>query len=463
MCACLCLLLVCSGVRALESNVWGPYASKPSPPQKAELYFYSPTSDSLLFDKQKEIVLYCHAGLRSVGLRWTVARNMFKQPFLTGVAQAQPANLFIIRIPTAKLFPGFYDVRVLFNSGDVKEMDGICTFGYRVSEMPIRSSRPVDFEQFWANAKAELAKVPLAAEVRPLQTFGKKEIDAYNLEHASLPADYDPTGHRVEEVEAAKVSFAGVGGLRMYGWLAKPKGDGRFPALLVLPGAGFSARPIPLEQARHGYLAFDLQVHGQDVDLPGKYPLLPGYYTEPIFTPTSAYYYYRVYLNCIQAINYLVSRPDVDPTRIAIAGGSQGGRLSIVLAALDHRVAASVPAIAHNAYLPYLEWAKASNAAKPPQDGMDLPMPPALPAIPEHLCLAYYDILNFAPDVVCPVYMNVGLVDPVSPPSGVFAVYQRLGSKIKQITPLPGLGHDWSGEFDRRAWRWLDGQLKNRP
>jgi hypothetical protein len=22
--------------------------------------------------------------------------------------------------------------------------------------------------------------------------------------------------------------------------------------------------------------------------------------------------------------------------------------------------------------------------------------------------------------------------------------------------PLPGLGHDWSAEFDRMAWKWLD-------
>ena len=25
---------------------------------------------------------------------------------------------------------------------------------------------------------------------------------------------------------------------------------------------------------------------------------------------------------------------------------------------------------------------------------------------------------------------------------------------------LDGLGHDWSAEFDRRAWKWLDGVLK---
>jgi len=52
--------------------------------------------------------------------------------------------------------------------------------------------------------------------------------------------------------------------------------------------------------------------------------------------------------------------------------------------------------------------------------------------------------------------MNAGLIDPVSPPSHVFGAYLRIASTDKSITPLPGLGHDWSSEFDRRAWRWLD-------
>ena len=67
--------------------------------------------------------------------------------------------------------------------------------------------------------------------------------------------------------------------------------------------------------------------------------------------------------------------------------------------------------------------------------------------------------MNFAPDIHCPVLMNAGLIDPVSPPFSVWAVYNRLASKDKTIVPLPGLAHDWSAEFDRFAWRWLDRKL----
>jgi len=58
---------------------------------------------------------------------------------------------------------------------------------------------------------------------------------------------------------------------------------------------------------------------------------------------------------------------------------------------------------------------------------MDEAGPPPLPNTPEHRCGAYYDVLNFAPDVTCPVFMNACLADPVALPSCVFAIY-RLNS-----------------------------------
>jgi len=155
-------------------------------------------------------------------------------------------------------------------------------------------------------------------------------------------------------------------------------------------------------------------------------------------------------LRC-QAVNYLLSRPDVDPSRIVVVGGSQGGRLSVVVAGLDPRISAAVPAIAHSANVPYGSW-----AARCKSDGMELTgAPPALDD-PAGRCAAYYDPMNYAPDIHCPVLMNAGLIDPISPPYGVWAVYNRLGSRDKSIVAFDGHGHDWSAEFDRRAWRWLD-------
>jgi cephalosporin-C deacetylase-like acetyl esterase len=431
----------------------------------AHIDFYSCDEPNLLFTSGKEIVIEARPpNMRAVAMSYAVSKNMFLQPFITGDAEALPAARFIIRVPTEKLTPGFYDINVVLDCGEKEPYKAKCTFGWKVSELPITPDKPADFDAFWKEGKAELAKIPVDAHVGDFQTFNAQQIDDYNVTSACLPPDYDPKGHRSEEVESAKVDFAGIGGVRIHGWLAKPPGNGPFPAMLVLPGAGFAARPRPLEHARHGFLALDIQIHGQEVDLPGEYPKIPGYYDHQVWDPPTGFYYYNVYLNCVQAINYLESRPDVDKSRIVVVGGSQGGRLTIMLSGLDHqRVAACVPAIVHNANIPFLKWFDAANKANPKQDGMDRDAPPPLPDTPEGKTQGYYDVMNFAPYITCPVYQNAGLIDPISPPDGSWAVFNQIGSKDKTITPLPGQGHDWSAEFDRRAWRWLDKELDLQP
>lgn len=472
---------------AMNSNLATPYSDKCSPPQTPYLSFYSPQSADLLFDKSSlsrkhELDFICQAGLRSSGLTWSLHRNLVKKPLRQGQAEALPANQFRISIDPSQLPPGFYDLRVVLDSGltssadpkDKRPVTGVCTFGWQASKMAICDNRPADFKAFWDKAKAKLAAIPLdARDETPPKTFNQDQIDAYNLSSAALPADYDPSGHKVEEVESWKISFVGPDGGRVYAWLAKPKGPGPFPAMLILPGAGFAARPRPLEHARHGYLAIDIQIHGQDVDLP-DYPKLPGYYSDPQYSPAEAFYYYNVHLRVLQAINYLATRPDVDTKRIVVAGGSQGGRLGIVAAGLDSRVRAVVSCIANSPNYPHQLWVARCNGldspadnpndpkfkGRPTFDGMDLTGAPPAPDDEAGRCLAYYDPMNFAPDTKCPVLMNGGLVDGASPPFSVWAVFNRLKVKDKTLVPLPGLGHDWSAEFDRRAWRWLDERLK---
>ena len=443
----------------MQVNVNVPYGPGMSPPFKAELAFFSKQTDALVFDRGPMIELYCRVGIKAICLHWTLARNLFKQPFRNGEAEALPANLFRFRIPVKGLHPGFYDLRVKVNTGTATPLEGICTFGWQPEKMAYRDTRPADFTAFWDQGKAELKKVKLAPRSGPTWLFAGKEIDEYNLAKASLPGDYDPTGHACEEVEVCKVDFGGIDGTRVHGWLTKPKGKGPFPAMLVLPGGGIGSRPIPLEHARHGYLALDINVHGLDVDQP-KYDKVPGYYDSGVFEPPRAYYFRRLYLNALQAAYYLQSRPDVDPDRIVQVGGSQGGRIGIVVAGLGAPLRAAAPAIIHFAHLPYQKWAETCNAAMPLQDGMDRKDPPPLPDTPENRCLAYYDVMNFAPEITCPLLTNVGLVDLVSPPSCVYAVYNRLRTKIKKIVPMPGLSHDWSAAFDRYAWSWLAKQLK---
>ena len=49
--------------------------------------------------------------------------------------------------------------------------------------------------------------------------------------------------------------------------------------------------------------------------------------------------------NSIRLVDHLVSRSDVDPSRIGVTGGSGGGTQSFMLAALDERIRVAFPAV----------------------------------------------------------------------------------------------------------------------
>ncbi|HEY3333030.1 MAG TPA: acetylxylan esterase [Capsulimonadaceae bacterium] len=464
----------------MNHNLFRPYSNTCSGPQTPYLSFYSKQADDLLFQPsatgESPIEIICQAGLRGVHLTWTLHCSTVEKPFAHGAAEAIPGNRFRIVIDPQALPAGYYDLKVVLGTGygqygdsDTRIVEGVCTFGWRASQMAIRQTRPADFAEFWAEARRQIDAVGPDLRIEtPTQEFDKEQIDRYNVEHACLPADYDPDGHVVESVESYKISIAGPGGGRIYAWVAKPLGDGPFPGMLVLPGGGFNGRPRPLEHARHGQFAVDIQIHGQDID-ERITPTLPHHFSNCVYSPPEAYYYYRVHQRVIQAVTYLTSRSEVDSSRITVVGGSQGGRLGVVIAGLDDRITALVAAIPHAANFPHLAWAARCNggtldrstddetgaAGYEMSDGMDLiGAPPHESDVVAH-CMAYYDPMNFALDAKCPALFNYGLIDPVSPPYSVWAAFHNLASSDKTIVALPGLGHDWSAGFDRDAWRWL--------
>lgn len=485
---------------AMNHNLLSPWANPPrcSSPQTPLFAFYNNENCDFMFrDGGEKIEIKCQAGTRTAsGLSWSLHHNQLTKPFLEGRADALPGNLFRIEIPTTGLKPGFYDVRVkleglgydtlaLFH--DVRngkaqktQLTGVCTFGWKPDEMPIVNEadyRPGDFDAFWAAVMDEYRAIPLDLKVEDEpRVFKGAEIDRYNMESACLPPNFDPQGVKYDEVVSCKVSFVGPDGGRVYGWLARPRAEGKFPALVVYPGAGTGGRPRPLDHARHGYVALDVQVHGLDVECDGKakYPWynMPHKMYPDEMPPPKNLVWYNIYRRAVRAIDAIAAQPSVDVSRIAICGGSQGGRLSIVVASLDNRVKAAIPCIANSPNLPHLYWTKKCNAqriwwAKAPMqdplceasDGTENYGDFLRSFTPEMRKLAYFDPINFAPNAKCAAYFNGGLVDPVSPAYSTYAAFLRWGGKDKTFIAVPNHGHDWWASFDRDAYRWLEKSL----
>ncbi len=434
----------------MNHNLALPYTFDPSGPRSLRVAFYAPSQLDFLFvgDSVEITAQPLH---RTVSLTWSLSRNMVTAPFLSGVGVPRQDGSFVISPDTSNLKPGFYDVRVEIKYTDNNSTSAVTTFGWHADKEEIVQVIPSDFDAYWDKALALVAATPLDLKMEHHATLRGSEIGRYNLEKAMLPEHYDPAGERFQEVEVYKINFASPVGGRVYAWLAKPVGAGPFPGMLVLPGAGNAARPAPVEHARHGYVAIDVQVHGNDVDLANYGPPKEGGYDSP-----DIYAHYHVYRNALQAVNALIACPGTDASRLAVAGGSQGGRLSYVVASLDPRIKAAVPAIPHYCYRPWLRWTEVLNASG--RDGAAGFTRPDVLDDARTQTESYYDVLNFVHRLQGQVYSNAGLIDSVSPATGAYAVH-RLIPTSKTFTAVPNFAHDWFSSFDTKAWRWVDSVL----
>ena len=198
---------------------------------------------------------------------------------------------------------------------------------------------------------------------------------------------------------------------RFYGVLCEPKAPGKYPALLSVPGAGVRPYRGLAEMAARGIITLQVGIHGIPVTMDQSVydslgaGALANYNTFGLDN-RDRYYYRRVYLGCVRANDFLTSHPKWDGVNLAVTGGSQGGALSIVTAALDPRVrglAAYYPALSD--VTGYLQnraggWPHMFRAA----DG------PLSHRSPDKIETSrYYDVVNFARRVKVPGLYYVGL------------------------------------------------------
>lgn len=134
--------------------------------------------------------------------------------------------------------------------------------------------------------------------------------------------------------------------------------------------------------------------------------------------------------------------PDVDETRIATTGWSQGGGLSLVAAALT-------PSIKYTASVyPFLvdyQRAWELNLEKAPYDEI---VTWFKKRDPRHLrqdevftTLGYIDVQHLASRIRGEVTLFVGLEDQVCPPSTQYAAYNKITAP-KSVRLYPDFGHD---------------------
>lgn len=321
--------------------------------------------------------------------------------------------------------PGFYRFTAHLELDGKKGPATTFRLGYEPEKIAYTSSAKPDFKAFWDNNLAELAKVEPRYSLVLLPDLCTATLDMYEVRMQSF-GDVIVGGHYLV-----------------------PKKPGKYPTIVRFLGYG-SGPSIP-ERNSDKVIRYVASTRGQGVMKPQN---IYGEWMAYRLDSRDDYYYRGAYLDTVRAIDFVCSRPEVDQDRLMVEGGSQGGSLSYVCAALDKRVKFCVPTIPGFCDIPNFitltPWPGsifrnylAKNDKGVTQETMDA-------------MLTYYDVKNFAPAITCPVYMGVGLQDPICPPTTNFAPYNLLKCE-KRFAIYPETGHGVrGGDFYPKSYAWVN-------
>jgi cephalosporin-C deacetylase-like acetyl esterase len=320
--------------------------------------------------------------------------------------------------------PGFQTVKV------TALVDGVTysnytTIGYEPDKIQPTTTLPDDFLEFWDSEKAKAGKLPLKPVMTLIPDRCTDKTDVYHVEYQNETSS----------------SF-------MYGILCVPKAPGQYPGILKVPGAGVRPYYGDVALADKGVIVFEIGIHGIPVNLSDiVYERLRGgalsNYMFSNLDNRNTYYYKRVYIGCTRAVDFMYTLEKLDKSRLAVMGGSQGGALSIITAALDGRIkflAPTYPALCD--LTGYLH----GRAGGWPHMFLNS-QEPALKEKEE--TSKYYDVVNFARFVKVPGYYSWGYNDPTCPPTSTYSAYNVITAE-KELHIFLETGH-WTFPEERAA------------
>ncbi|MGZ5253586.1 MAG: glycoside hydrolase family 97 N-terminal domain-containing protein [Flavitalea sp.] len=328
--------------------------------------------------------------------------------------------------------PGFLRL-VVTAEQDGKKYRTISTAAFSPNAITPAAKNPDDFVAYWNKEIGSMKSLPLNSTMKFLPSLSTKNIHSF------------------------EVSFQGSQpGSKVYGILSKPAAPGKYPAILKVPGAGIRSYSGDTAMASKGIITLEIGIHGIPVTMENKVynDLASGplrNYNSMNMEDKNSYYYHRVYLNNIRAIDFLISDPSVDSSRIGVFGGSQGGALSIVAAALDKRIkflGSLYPALSD--LTGYLQ-----NRAGGWPHLFTENAPANLKTENKINTSYYYDVVNFARLINVPGWYSFGYNDEVCPPTSIYAAYNVIPAKKDLYLDLPS-GH-WMTNAQKEEWyKWLE-------
>lgn len=338
-----------------------------------------------------------------------------------------------------------------FPTTQYRQDEWFASVGFEPEKLRPAAPCPADFDAFWAKGREEVKKVPLDAKVEPSAKWSNANWNVWG------------------------VSFATLGGRRVYGWLAKEKSvKGKLPVIVQVAAAGFggwSQNP----RMTPGYLNLFMTVfpfppdaetqkpayEKLNADCRAKWPGASRYCTAGIASddPRDCYFY-PVLLGIDRAIDWVAAREDADLGRFVYDGTSQGGGFGLFCVGLNRHFTKGVfhvPALTdHSAH-------RAGRFDGWPQFWKEQTNDVRRAAVERNA--PYYDGVNFAQRIRVPVTVTCGTADSACHPHCVWTAYNQIPAKDKRIKTGFAMPHGEWGQFYLRTAEWLkdDGAAASAP
>ena len=300
------------------------------------------------------------------------------------------------------------------------------------------------------NSKPIFRRVPK----RPTSTASGRPALA-EARQTPMQARFEPVQTGLTAQDFFDVTYPGFGGQPIKGWLVLPhQRSGKLPCVVEFIGYN-GGRSFPTDWllwASAGYAHFIMDTRGQgstwshgdtpDLAPEGSGPHAPGFLTMGILDPAK-HYYRRVFTDAVRAIEAARSHPEVDAAHIAVTGGSQGGGITLAAAGLDPSVEAVMPDVP---FLCHYRRASEITDSYPYQEIVQYCHTHRDQIETVFRTLSYFDGVNLAARARGQALFSVGLMDPICPPSTVFAAYNHYGGP-KEIRIYPYNQHEGGGSF----------------
>ena len=294
-----------------------------------------------------------------------------------------------------------------------------------------RNPKPSDFDDYWKRALDELAATPANVEITP---------------HP----------HPARFAESFDLWFTGTAGARVHAQYIRPRDGGPHPALLQFHGYSMNAGDWyeKLAWVAQGFVVAAMDVRGQggqSEDVGGvRGTTLEGQIIRGLSDHPDRLLFRHIFLDTVRLAQVVMGQPEVDATRVAAAGGSQGGGLTLACAALEPRIWRAAPVfpfltdyrrvwemdLAKDAYAELVYYFTRFDPTHEREEET-------------WTRLGYIDVQHLADRINARVLMTTALMDMVCPPSTQFAAYNKIRSE-KEMVLYPDFGHeDLPGQKDR--------------